>query len=397
MINLKEWQVDAYNKFLINSNGIILACTGSGKTVLGLKLLEDNKDKRFLIIVPTIVLLNQWKNEIIKFGVGSEEEITLLGGGNNTDPSKRITIAVINSLLNINWEHQLANYDYGILDELHRYAADEFVKVLYRSKDKIKNKLGLTATLRRPDGYESKLIKNVGPIIYNINKERAISEGYICDYDVSIISCELNNEEREEYNTVNENVSNTMKIFNGDFNNIRKVMKSGPCHVNYGSAVRGMKHIQNRKQICAKIKSKIKETVKLCNDNKQKKIIIFDELQESANEIHKSLNELGMKAVLYHSGIGSKAKKKAIEEYKSGESNILVSVKALDEGLDIKEADMGIIVNGNSQERQILQRLGRILRKKEGKIAHLYMLSGKGTVDEKNIQKRMKFIGNGGD
>ena len=134
----------------------------------------------------------------------------------------------------------------------------------------------------------------------------------------------------------------------------------------------------------------------MCIDNQDKKIIIFDELQDSANDIYKELQTLGIGCVIYHSGIGAKAKRDAIKKYITDEVNIIVSVRCLDEGLDVKKADLGIIVNGNSQERQISQRLGRLLRKQDDKIAELYMLFVPTTIDEKYITKRMTALGKHG-
>ena len=154
-----------------------------------------------------------------------------------------------------------------------------------------------------------------------------------------------------------------------------------------------MKGIQARKSAIVGTVSKIAEAISICDSHRENRIIIFDELQSSANELHKQLNALGMPAVIYHSGLKNKKDKKAaIQKYVDGEVDIIVSVKALDEGLNVKDCDIGIVVNGNSQQRQILQRLGRVLRKKEGKKAELYMLYVPGTIDEKYVKKRLTYL-----
>lgn len=397
MITLKEWQQDAMNNLKSTlTGGTVQAATGSGKTILGLKLIEDNPTSKFLIVVPTIVLMNQWKKEITTtFKLATIDEIALMGGGSRDLPNKRITIAIINSLRSINWNHPLATFDYSLFDECHRYASEENIKPLL--KGNLGFKVGLTATLRRPDGREIELVKEIGRVVYTLTRQDSIDAGYVSDYNVHLIECKMNQQEAREYFTVDSEVKEYMKIFNGNFNSIKGAMRGGPRHVLFRQAVQAMKSIQERKSKASRIKSKVQRAVEICARNQDKKIILFDSLQESANEIYKELTALGIKSVIYHSGIGAKLKKTAIQKYIADEVNIIISVKCLDEGLDVKKADLGIIVNGNSQEREVSQRLGRLLRLDGDKVAELYMLYTPGTIDEKYIQKRMMSIGKSGE
>ena len=389
MIQLRKWQEEAYNKIKNNNNGIIEASTGSGKTIIGLKLIEDNQDKKILIIVPTIILMTQWKKEIIKFGIATEKEISTIGGGKKETP-KRITIAVINSLWTFNWQHPLAKFNITIADEVHRYCSK--MSRIPIGKDNLGNKIGLTATLKRSDGEEEILNTLIGPTIYTINTQESIEQGYISDYKIYPVPCTLTTEERIQYITIDTELKNNMSIFNNNFNKIKETIQTGHKNVMYKYAITAMKLMQERKGYITRIESKINKAIELCEENKKSKIILFDELQENANKIYRELQNKKIACVLYHSGIKIKDKKEAIKKFTENEVNILISVKALDEGLNVKNVDVGIIVNGNSQERQIKQRLGRILRKQENKIAKLYMLYIPGTIDEKYLYKRMEVI-----
>ena len=397
MITLKEWQIEADNNLRSTlMGGVVVAATGSGKTILGLNLIEQNPNKKFLIVVPTIVLMNQWRKEITTvFKLAREDEISYMGGGQRDLPDKRITIAVINSLRNINWNHSLAKFDYSIFDECHRYASGENIKPI--TNGNLGFTVGLTATLRRPDGKEIDILKQLGPVVYTLTRQDSIDAGYICDYDVKIVSCLMSPIEAAKYVGIDNDVKQHMRLFNNNFKMINTVKNAGPRHVMFRHAIKAMTLIQERKSAVTRVKSKIKQAVKICEDNRDKKIIIFDELQESANDIYKELIGIGIPCVIYHSGIGIKDKREAIKKYISGEVNVIVSVRCLDEGLDVKRTDLGIIVNGNSQERQISQRLGRILRQEDGKRATLYMLYAPNTVDERYLKERMKVIGKIGD
>ncbi|MPM80868.1 hypothetical protein SDC9_127919 [bioreactor metagenome] len=90
--------------------------------------------------------------------------------------------------------------------------------------------------------------------------------------------------------------------------------------------------------------------------------------------------------VHYHSEMGDVERTIALENYRSGEARILVSCKALDEGLDIPSADVGIILSSTSEQRQRVQRMGRVLRRQEGKHkASLFYLSLADTVEDANL------------
>jgi superfamily II DNA or RNA helicase len=117
------------------------------------------------------------------------------------------------------------------------------------------------------------------------------------------------------------------------------------------------------------------------------RIIIFGERIETADEIYEKLldylpNEVG----IYHSGVHKSVGELALKRFEDGEIRILVSCKTLDEGLSITSADVGIIVSSTNSTRQRIQRLGRILRKKEsGRLAYFYYLYIHGTTEESDI------------
>jgi superfamily II DNA or RNA helicase len=390
MIQLREWQKSAIDALLKQSGGgIVEAATGSGKTIVALELIRRNPNSRFLIVVPTIVLQGQWRDEILKLGLATEEEISRIGGGHKDVPATRITISVINSLRTINWNHELAIFDYLVCDEVHRYGSLKNMRFL--RKDNFGFKLGLTATLERSDNAEDTLIQLIGPVVYRLTNKDAVNLDYVSKYDVITVDCEFTPEELIAYQTATYQVSELQSKV-GTFDNALKMIASRRG-MDYQSALKYVKAVQNRKQCITKILCKRDMAVLLAAYHREEKVILFDEVQESANDIYAILHQLlGDKVVLYHSGMKAKDKSESIRRYKEGDANILVSVRALDEGLDVKSANIGIIVNGNSQKRQALQRLGRILRKEEDKVATLYMFYINKTIDKGYMTKRLKYL-----
>lgn len=100
----------------------------------------------------------------------------------------------------------------------------------------------------------------------------------------------------------------------------------------------------------------------------QDKILIFGERIRQAETLYERLHDLYPgKVARYHSKLGTQANKNALERFRLGDIRILIACKAIDEGVDVPDATVGIILSGTSTQRQRIQRLGRIIRKKEGK------------------------------
>ena len=100
----------------------------------------------------------------------------------------------------------------------------------------------------------------------------------------------------------------------------------------------------------------------------------------------------GHRCSLYHSGQTGKINKEELRKYIDNETEILVTVRALDEGMNVPNIEIAIIVNGNSQKRQFFQRLGRAVRKVEGKRAKLIMLYCERTNEYRTIEKRLGYL-----
>jgi superfamily II DNA or RNA helicase len=143
-----------------------------------------------------------------------------------------------------------------------------------------------------------------------------------------------------------------------------------------------------RKEIVHKAESRVEcvvDLVKLIDKNK--KIIIFGERIDMANEVYDRLRCLYPEKVgLYHSKISDKIRKTVIRNFECSDIRILVSCKTLDEGLNISDTDVGIVMSSTSTERQRIQRLGRVLRKKdEASEANFYYLYVENTIEETEV------------
>src|SRR5574344_341641 len=137
--------------------GTICAVTGFGKTRMAIiairRFLNKNPNRTILVIVPTQVLKHQWEEQIIEYKLCCT------------------TVMVINTVIK-----RKSDYDFLILDEAHRYAAETFSKLF----DTVKYKmiLALTGTLERLDGKEE-IIKKYCPICDSVTNQEAIINNWI--------------------------------------------------------------------------------------------------------------------------------------------------------------------------------------------------------------------------
>ncbi len=122
--------------------------------------------------------------------------------------------------------------------------------------------------------------------------------------------------------------------------------------------------------------------------HKKGKVFIFTEHNKLVYRISR---EFLIPAITYRTAI--KERNEILERFKSGIYKAVVTSKVLDEGIDVPDADVGIVISGTGSERAFIQRLGRILRKKKGKEAVLYEIISAETSEVNTARKRAKSLG----
>jgi len=372
MIQLKKWQKEAFIEWIkFKHKGIVQACTGSGKTYLGLKVIETNKGlHKILVVVPTVALMDQWEQKI-------KDELDIDCGiiGNGRYVSTNVDVAVINSI-------RLEEVKYGvvILDECHHYLSEVNFNLF---KNNFKKILGLSATVERHDGlsYDNKLGID---IVFRYEQDEAIKNGDLSKYIVYNVGIDLMESERVLYNSNDITIKRLMPMFNNDINLI-----FGGQWSPEKTAIR--RAITKRRGIISNAKNKLIKAIELIQENKDQKIIVFTEYIKTIKELEKKLEKLQISVCVYHSSMKASEKAASVKNFKLGRCSVLLSAKALDEGLDVPDCDVGIIVAGTSTKRQTIQRVGRILRKGK-QTAKLYQIYAKNTKDSDWVRMRSKGL-----
>lgn len=412
---LYQWQKECLERwFANNGRGMVQAVTGSGKTLLALTVarrLEKTLDGKLhvKIVVPTAALMRQWNRELRQFLANSDfsgesmalgslqGEIGMRGGGCKDSADRKYMIYVINSARYELARQILAELRRGeavflIADECHRYDSGQN-RLIFEFLPYIKPyepyffSMGLSATL--PFGEARRYLATVlGPKIYSYGMDEASARRTICQYDVYHIRLSFESGEREEYEELTERMA---VLYN-------KLVRTHPILKNIGQKERfemlrrlaGDKdrRIAEAASLYMRLSFKRKRLVCLASArtvcacdlierlDSREKILIFGERIGQVEELYRLMEEKYSGRVgKYHSKMGQQANKNILERFRMGDIRILIACKAMDEGIDIPDASVGIILSGTSTRRQRVQRLGRIIRKKEGKSrAALYYL-----------------------
>ena len=137
--------------------------------------------------------------------------------------------------------------------------------------------------------------------------------------------------------------------------------------------------------------NKIAEFQKLVFNNLGNKMLAFSGANDFTDQLCASVSPL---SATYHSKKTKKQREKALEDFKTGSINVLCSTKALNQGLDVPDANVGIICGITSKSLSMIQRVGRLIRFQEGKVGEIYILYVQNSQEEKWLKSATKSLNN---
>ena len=376
---LYKFQNEAVESWLNNSKkGIILLPTGAGKTIISLEIISILRIKT-LIVVPTLVLLEQWKNNLI-FHLGLQaSDIGEFGGGKQE--VKDITIITYDSA-HLYVKRLRCNFGLLILDEAHHLAGTSYEIIAdgyiapYR--------LALTATIDQQElSYENLVTKGFDKVVYTLKPNQLQELEVLTNYSIETIKVKLENQ--EEYDRQIGILQNYLKRFS--YNPALPPFKQLIFRINKDKdAQQALSAYQNAKNLSFSADTKLIELERLLRQHRDDKVLIFSDIVSFCEKIAKSF----FIPCITHRTI-KEERQWILEYYKRSKNAKLVVSKILDEGIDIPDAKIGIIVVGSGKSRQFIQRLGRIVRQYPGKDkAVLYELVSEDTLEERLANKRKK-------
>ncbi len=377
-LSLRDYQERALTEFLDNEGkGIIVLPTAAGKTVIALKAIEKLKQKT-IIIVPTKNLLYQWIEYLAKYTSLSRDSIGQLG--DQIKEIKEITVTTYDSArLNLNQLRK--NFNFVILDEAHHAGAKETIKVLEGLPSAYR--LGLTATPDRSDKGEERLYKLIGKPIKVASVTDLSEKGYVAEYEQKTIKVPLDEDEREVYNKLMSTYREYLRKRNIQIRTPEDYERYLIFRVNQDhEAKEALDAHRNARNLVFSSKAKLHKIEEILVDHLEDQIIIFSEFNDMVYDI--SRRHL-IPAITHETK--SSERSDILQKFSRGVYSKIVTGKVLDEGWDCGNVNVGIIVSGTSQARQFIQRLGRILRPKEGK-ATLYELVTPESLEIGTVRRR---------
>lgn len=387
-LKCKSVEMRTYQKRALESwdragrRGVIVLPTGAGKTVIGMKAIEL-VNQPVIVIVPTLDLLDQWRKKLQEeFGA----EVGAYGGGENA--IRAVTVCTYDSAYLRAGE--LGNrFGFLIFDEVHHLPAESFRQIAEMFTAPCR--MGLTATYERDDMLHLELPRLIGGVVYRLQPED-LAGRYLSEYTIERVNVELTKEEEEEYRR-------NYSAFTGYLERNRMWLRSPLDFQRF--IMRTSRDPEARRALLARNRAitiafnsqaKVDRLEEILRSNSDDRILIFTQ----HNDLVYRISRRFLLPFITHT-TNKEERYEVLEGFREGRFRAIVTSKVLDEGIDVPEASLGVIVSGTGSSREFIQRLGRLLRKSEGKgRARLIELVSSETSETRTSSRRKRSEGRSG-
>lgn len=359
-----------------NGQGVVVLPTGAGKTVLALMAIEKLK-LQTLIVVPTIELLYQWREAVIeRLGV-APAKVGVVGDGRKE--LRPITIITYASAAMP--DAPIAGTGLLICDEAHHLPSPSYSTIPKRCGAPYR--LGVTATPDRSDGAEGALDRLLGPVVYSRTPQELSEQGHLAKFKEKRIYVDMQPEEALRYGVLMTEwkwfvaQNRAMLSRGGDF--FGELIRRSGSDPAARAALRA--HHQAR-MIALNAEAKLGVLADLLAKHQADKVLVFSEYNLLVDTVSR---ELALPSITYRTAADER--KRALQAFRSGAYSKLVAGRVLNEGVDVPDANVAIVLSGNSTAREHIQRLGRVIRPKQSE-AVLYELVTRNTSEVGASRKR---------
>ena len=353
--------------------GIVVLPTGAGKTIMAIKAME-RLEAATLVVVPTIVLMEQWRGTLADaFGV----EIGALGGGSRD--VKPITVSTYDSAA-LRARELGDRFALIVFDEVHHLPAPSYAGIAINYLAPYR--LGLTATLGRDEGVLEVLGGLVGPVVYEKGVEELAGK-HLSEYTIRTVNVPLSPAEKLEYDR-------QFAVYKGFLQRRGLRIRSTRDYLLFvkrsgvdPEARRALMARNAAMDVALNSRSKEEYLRSLLVANPEEKAIIFTRHNKLVYRISRSL----LIPAITHQTV-KEEREEILDRFRRGVYRRIITSQVLDEGIDVPDASLAVILSGTGSSREFIQRLGRVLRKKEGKQATLYELVSFGTAETRMSRRR---------
>jgi RNA polymerase primary sigma factor len=375
---LYAWQTRALAVWEQNERrGIVSAVTGAGKTNVAIAAISVHvRDGGCaVVLVPTQELMEQWAARLVDWSPNLRRIGKLDGTNRSSLAGSDVLVCVVNSAV-LRLQHELGGVVRPVMlvaDECHRYGAESFSKAL---TGPFSATLGLSATPERPgdDGMRTAVVPQIGNVVYEYGYEDALADGVIAEFEVTFVGLELASNARRTYDELTESIAERLHALKGRypdldetpylFEDLQRLLNE-THDPRIGDLFRA---VSKRQQILQDAPARLECVNWLARRaTADSRAIFFHARIDGCEQVAAAIRDAGTAAAVHHSGLSKTERKQVLRDFERGTVKALCSPRTLDEGIDVPDADFAVIVAGTTVSRQRIQRLGRVLRRADGK------------------------------
>lgn len=357
--------------------GSIVLPTGAGKTFVAIQAIS-RVNRSSVVVAPTIDLLHQWYARLVN--AFASEVGVYYSGEKKVLP---LTITTYHSAGDLIAEHGNA-FKLIIFDEVHHLPAPSWGEAALMAPAPLR--LGLTATY--PEAHEQtngrwRVDDLVGPIVYTKRIEDLIGQ-QLAHYRTQRLRVDLTTEERMRYDTdhaiyISFVRSRQLQHSHGPgwLMELMRLSAFDP------QARRALLARQRLLQLVGSCEGKFTALDALLREYPTERVLIFTEHNAVVYDI--AAHHL-VPAVTHETSAAER--KHILDGFQAGRYRVIVTSRVLNEGVDVPEAKVAIVLGGTSGAREYVQRLGRVLRKVENRQAVLFEVVARKTIEESKAQRR---------
>lgn len=394
-LELRSWQAEALAAWSHTCRGVVEAVTGTGKTRLAMAAIAavTARGGRTLVLVPTLELQDQWARQLRT--LHPDLWVGRLGGGHDDDLFRRhVVVATPHAAADVPVDLPPATPGLLVADEAHRYAAPTWSRALQPAFDL---RLALTATYQRnDDGLEEVLAPYFGDVVYRYRYAKAATDGTIAPFRIGLLGVDLSPPEQDAYARVDRRVRQLHRELIGPLGmprDPRRLLAAAAAVVaSAGQAEDGpqaracreyLVRIRERRDIAATAAAKVPTVATLAPALSGRRSLLFADTVEQADAVARALQRQGLRAETLHGKLPADRRRIRLAQFRRHRLDALVAPRVLDEGVDVPDADVAVVVAAFRTRRQMVQRLGRVLRTKpDGGHADLVLLHARGTAED---------------
>jgi superfamily II DNA or RNA helicase len=390
---LYRWQLDALISWLrCGRRGVVEAVTGSGKTDVAIAAASDalRRGRFVLVVVPSRVLMEQWHGRLT--AAIPEARIGRLGdSGKDVPTSCDVLVATRHSAAAHRPVPPGAGGGLLIVDECHGLGGRTLRRALL---PQYTERLGLTATLERgDDGVTELLLPYFGGICYRYGFEQAIADGVCAPPRVAFVGVALTVDERAEYAAIEQRLVSARHHLRlvrdmplepfGDFLAAVAHLAERDAGADGRAARDYLDAFSKRRQIVAQTIGKYELLGSLAPAIKEADgALVFTETVRAANHAINRLDPL-VSIDLITGSTARRQRREILDDLRVRRLDAVAAPRVLDEGIDVPDANLGVVMSASRTRRQMIQRMGRILRRKQpGVAARFVIMFAKDTLED---------------